>query len=293
MVNSLDTEERAVLGDGTASTDLFILMSFPLQEADLFVGLGEHRHRAEGAKSLGAENLSDGDDGILPCLAHMLATCRLRVLRRANVTANVVALVGRRVRFFLVIGGVVAGVRVALAGVVGGFGGHHAFKVGERILDLVHCLFQLVDGTLHGGFGVDADLDGGASDADPVIVVHDDSAAVDLRCAEPGRHLEVVHLRWQGAFDHVAHLRPRVLWDCLLVPVRVADGVGVRTAHAIVDLDTAAVVRRASLSASRVQALREEPAERLRHVVRLDLPVCAMCEAGTGRGMLCQSTPFV
>ena len=255
-------------------------MTFPLQQADLFVGLGEHRHRAEGAKSLGAEDLSDGDDGILPCLAHMLATCRLRVLRRANVTANVVALVG--LLLFRMRGGVVgvvaaAGVRVALAGVVGGFGGHHAFKVGEGILDLVHCLFQLLDGTLHGSFGVDANFDGGAADADPVIVVHDHGAAVDLRCAEPGRHLEVVHLRWQGALDHITHILPRVFRVLVHVPEVATNGISTCTTRALVDVDTAAVVGRARIAAPRVQALREEPTKRLRLVVRLDLlQICAL-----------------
>ena len=97
-------------------------------------------------------------------------------------------------------------------------------------------------------------------------------SSVDVLGREASCDAEVVDRRRHGTLNHVAHILPRIFSIELLVPVVATDGVGVRAGRALVDVNATAVgVGALSLRAPGVQALREQPAEGLRCVVRLDL----------------------
>ena len=218
---------------------------------------------------MGAVDLSDVQDGILPCFALMLAVRRLGVLGLANVRADVVALVRCllvRPVSAVVVRGVIAGVPPLAAAI------HHCTQVRKRILDLIDGLLELLNGALHSGLAIHTDLDGGTANANAVVVVNHHGSSVDVLGREASCDAEVVDRRRHGTLNHVAHILPRIFSIELLVPVVATDGVGVRAGRALVDVNATAVgVGALSLRAPGVQALREQPAEGLRCVVRLDL----------------------
>ena len=219
-----------------------------LQEANLLVRLEK-----AWAQTPLAEHPHDVQDRILPRFALCLAVFWLGVLRGANVGTNVVALVRSILALAIVaVRGVVVETLAAVVAAV-----HQRPQALKSILDVINGHLQLVNCALDGCFAVNANLDGGAADADAIEVMNHHSPTVDILGAQPGRDAEVVHSRWQSALDRVADILPRVLRDEVHVPEMAADGAGVIAARALVDVDTAAVRSSAGTAAGRVQALCE------------------------------------
>ena len=227
-----------------------------LQEANLLVGLEKHR-----AQTSLAEHPYDVQDCVLPRFAFCLAMSWLWVLCFANVSTDVVALVRRFLALAVVaVRGVVVATLAAVVAVV-----YQGPQVLQSVLDLIGGHLQLVDGTFNRGLLVNADLDGGAASADSVEVVNHHDPTVDVCWTQSRRHAQIIHARWPAQRrEPVADILPGVLKEEVPVPEVTADGVGVLTARALVDVDAAAFCGGTIVSAIRVQTLCEQPAEHLR-----------------------------
>ena len=216
-----------------------------------------------------AIDLDDVEDGVLPLLALRLAVGRLWVLSATNVAADVAALVLPVVPVVRAISavGVVAGVApFAMAAV------HHCAQVRQSILDLIHGILQLLNSPLHSAPAVHTDLDGGATNSNAVVVVDHHGTAVDLLGREACFDAQVVHLRRHGALDHVANVHPGVFRIEVLVPEVATNSISIGAGHALVDVNSTAVGCSAcGLIAPGVEALREQPTERLRLIIRFHL----------------------
>ena len=126
--------------------------------------------------------------------------------------------------------------------------------------------------TVHGLWLLFWHLDDGATNPNTVVVVDHHGPAVDVLGIVARCDAQVVHRRRHGALNHVADVHPGVFGVEVRVPVMATDGGSIRAGRALVDVDTTAVGRRAcSLVAPGVEALSEQPAERLRSIIRLDL----------------------
>ena len=145
--------------------------------------------------------------------------------------------------------------------------------------------------TVHGLWLLLWHLDDGATNPNAVVVVDHHGPAVDVLGIVACCDAQVVHRRRHGALNHIADVHPGVFRVEVRVPVMATDGGSIRAGRALVDVDTTAVGRSAcGLIASGVEALSEQPAERLRSIIRLDLSSSNVLQLALDRDDLLLST---